>query len=374
MRKIPGEMVEPNYENSIVNLPNWILKNYGIDPLHTPLDLPMGFEKVAVLIIDALGFKNYEKLLTMYKPRNLPKPKVVTSTFPSTTTVALTSMFTGALPSEHGMLGYILFLKEYGFLTNMIELSPLGYGRDLLADRMDFDLPVKTVFQMLSSKSIPSFILMPHRYTESGLSKMIHKGANVIGYTSMGDFVVKLPSLMRESGKRLVIAYIPNVDRVGHVEREQAYLNEATMIVEQVDKNVLPKVPRGTAFFMIADHGMIATPREKEIWWDPNHQIMKYLEMPPGGERRMMHLYTRIPDELLDFLETNYHKEGVFLRREEALKLFGGFHKRIGDVVLIARDQFSFNFRYRKSESRLEGMHGGLSATEMLVPLFLVGR
>ncbi len=369
MRKIPDDLVVPDYESSIIGIPNWIMKNFGIEEIHKPLNLPIGFEKIVLVIIDALGYRNFE-MLNLEK--NFPEPLIVTSTFPSTTTTALTSIFTGALPAEHGMLGFILFLKEYGFLTNMIELSPFGYGRDLLKDRMDFSLPVETIFQILSEHGLNSASLIPSIYTKSGLSKMLHSGSQIVGYTSIGDMLVKLTDLSKEDF-HLITAYVPYVDKTGHVESEEAYLEEASVVLMALERRI-KEISKNAAILITADHGMIRTPREREIWWSPEDEIMEYLDMPPAGERRMMHLYSRDPNSLIDYLEEKYGKFGVFLKREEALDLFGGYHKRIGDVILAALENFSFNFRYRKEEISLSGMHGGLSDIEMLVPVFFFGR
>ncbi len=372
LREIPKTMVKPDYENSIVNLSNWILKNFGKEVHHKPLDIEIGFEKIGLIIIDAFGYIAYEKLKKFYMPKNLPQPENITSIFPSTTTAAITSIYTAKVPAEHGMVGYILFLKEYGFLTNMIELTPFGCERDALKDRMEFKLPVKTIFEEL--EDIESYVISPARYNGSGLSTMLHRGAKVVGYTSIGDFVFKFRDILSKDGKRLVIGYIPSVDGVGHKESEKAYINEASIILRQIDTIIAPKIPEKTALLITADHGMIRTPKSKEIWWDAKNEIMNYLLMPPGGERRMMHLYSRSPDDLLEYLEENYSDKGVFLKKEKAIELFGGSHERIGDIVLIANENYSFNFRYRFKEDGLAGMHGGLSKEEMYVPLFLISK
>jgi len=372
LREIPKTMVKPDYENSIVNLSNWILKNFEKEVHHDSLNLDIGFEKIGLIIVDAFGYIAYEKMRKFYSPKNLPEPEKITSVFPSTTTAALTSIYTARTPSEHGMVGYIVFLKEYGFLVNMIELSPVGYERDALKDRMEFKLPVKTIFEEL--EGIESYVVSPARYSGSGLSTMFHKGAKVIGYTSIGDFVFKFRDILSESGKKLVIGYIPNTDSVGHREGERAYINEASIILRQMDTIIASKIPKRTALLISADHGMIRTPKSKEIWWNVTDEIMKYLLMPPGGERRMMHLYTKRPEALLNYLEENYPDKGVFLKKEKAIELFGGDHERIGDVVLIANENYSFNFKYRFREDSLAGMHGGLSEDEMYVPLFYISR
>ena len=371
MRKLEG--VLPDYENSIVNLSSWVLKNFEIDHVNKPLNLEIGFDKIVLTVIDALGCTALEKVMRFYRPRNFSNFECITSVFPSTTTAALTSLYTAHTPSAHGMLGYILFLKEYGFLTNMIEITPVGMDRDRLVDRMDLRnfLPVPTIFERL--QKIKSYVVSPARYQGSGLSKIIHKGAKVVGYTSIGDLIVKVSSLMRMKERSLIVVYIPNVDGVGHKESERAYLNEAAMILRQIDITLLGKIPEKTAFVITADHGMIRTPKERAIWWTPRSEIMRYLSMPPAGEKRMMHLYTKSPKDLIEFLEGEYPEKGIYLTKEEALRLFGGGdNERIGDVVLIARENFSFNFKYTPKDDNLLGMHGGLSEDEMLIPVILI--
>ncbi len=374
MRSFPEGFVKPDYSRSIVNLSNWILVNFGSEPVHDPLDMDTGFEKVAVFIIDAMGAISLQKVLKFYKPRNFSEFDTITSVFPSTTTAALTSLYTASKPSEHGMLGYILFLKEYGFLTNMIEFTPVGMERDKLADRIDFHsfLKVESVFQKLERIGVRSYIVSPSRYQNSGLAKILHRGAKVVGYTSIGDMVLKVNSLLDRDERSLVLSYVPNADGVGHKESERAYLNEIAMVLRQIDLIVLSRKRKNTIYILTADHGMIRTPKKYEIWWDEKSDIMEYLEMPPGGERRMMHLYTRRVDDLIEFLEDRYQNEGLYLRKEEAFELFGGDHVRIGDVVLVATSNHSFNYRYTRKDESLKGMHGGLSREEMLVPLVKV--
>ena len=58
------------------------------------------------------------------------KLAAITSLVPSTTTAALTSLWTGRSPAEHGIVGYELWLKEYGVVSNMILHTPISFGND----------------------------------------------------------------------------------------------------------------------------------------------------------------------------------------------------------------------------------------------------
>ena len=48
---------------------------------------------------------------------------VLSSVTPSTTATVLTSLWTGKEPGEHGVIGYELWLKEFGVIANMITHS-----------------------------------------------------------------------------------------------------------------------------------------------------------------------------------------------------------------------------------------------------------
>ncbi len=371
MRYIPEDLVKPDYENSIVNLSSWILENFSFPHEYKALEIETGFTNVGLIVVDAFASYAWELIKKDCDLKRLVFFKNVTSVFPTTTTAALTSLFTARLPSEHGMLGYILFLKEFGFLTNMIELSPFGYRRDLLKDRMEFKLPVKTIFEKLKETDVNSYIILPGRYAKSGFSTMLNLGAEVVGYVEFGDFLEKFYDLMVGIEEpHLVVGYLPYADSVGHKENERSYLLQLKLLLGAIDKLLTRNFLKDSIVILTADHGMIRAPKDKCIWWDVNHPVMKFLDMPPGGERRMMHLYTRNPENLLNYLEENYGDKGIFLKKEEAYELFGGENERIGDVVLIAVEDFSFAFKYRFDEEHLSGLHGGLSYEEMYVPVF----
>jgi hypothetical protein len=71
------------------------------------------------------------------------------------------------------------------------------------------------------------------------------------------------------------------------------------------------------------------------------------------------------------------------LTKEQSLneRLFGDFAsipaasiERIGDVVLIAKENYSFYFKYTGKEESLKSKHGSLTLEELLVPLMIFRR
>ena len=138
------EFVMPCYDTfSIVNLPATTAGLLGI-PLPGAPPLPRdvwgsfagGVRCVIRVLIDALGYLRLQRLMSA-EPDSLFQRLLrrggtlipLTSVCPSTTTTALSSLWSGRTPAEHGMLGTRLFLRDQGLQANMIYFTPVGFQR-----------------------------------------------------------------------------------------------------------------------------------------------------------------------------------------------------------------------------------------------------
>ena len=141
-RRLPNldmdqDAVFPAYDGlSLLNVPASLSSWLGGPALpHMPLAIPElqplaeNVQQVVVALVDAVSFDRF--LAWLKGPASSLKPFVgagllapLTSAVPSTTTSALTTLWTGASPAEHGILGYELFLREFGLVVNMITLAP----------------------------------------------------------------------------------------------------------------------------------------------------------------------------------------------------------------------------------------------------------
>ena len=101
----------------------------------------------------------------------------LTSIVPSTTSAAITSLWTGRSAAEHGVAGYELWLKEYGVVANMISQSPMAFRNStggLMQAGFDPEkyLPFTTLGTHFNSHGIKTYALQHHSIVHSGLSKM----------------------------------------------------------------------------------------------------------------------------------------------------------------------------------------------------------
>ncbi|OAA31428.1 phosphodiesterase [Kosmotoga arenicorallina S304] len=349
-----------------------------------------GIDSVVVFIIDALRYATVEKLLDRGNFEIINKSSLIymTSVFPSTTTAALTSYFTGVPPATHGMLGYTLYLKEYGSIVNMIEFTPLYQERDSLS-RIGFDplkfLPVQTIFQQLHENGVKGYLITSKSFVNTGLSRMHSNGGHLKGVYGIGDTFEELHSILKSgSHESLTFIYWGLIDTYGHRygPDSKAYELESYWLLKIIEEFFVRIRKKGVAFFIVSDHGQIITPWKEEVWWSRyDSDIYNLLYALPTGEHRAVYLHTHYPGKLKDVIEKKYPGKFKVLLREKALELnlFGGtpqqdFLNRIGEVIVIPEKDSAFCFKYTGQEHSMKGRHGGLSYDEMKIPIIYMKK
>ncbi len=387
----------PDYDGgSIANFSSALVKHFGIKPYGISMDFGAkginlnNIDKIVVFLLDALSYRTVDKLINEeggFSNIDRSSLKNMTSVFPSTTTSALTSLFTGVSPIEHGMLGYMLYLKEYGSLSNMIELTPFGQERDGL-QRIGLDplkfLEVPTIFETLYAGGVKGYHITSKSFVNTGLSRMHTRGGYVKGIYGFGDMIEEIDDILsNEETKSLIYVYWGLIDTFGHrySSSSQAYEMEAYWILRMIDDFFQRKAARNTAFFITADHGQKETPWEKEIWWSKNDKLYDYLYTLPAGEHRACYLHTTNVEKTKEILTNNWGDKLLILKREEAIEmgLFGSkkienYIDRIGEIVVIPRDNYSFCFKYSGQENSMKARHGGLTKDEMKIPLIFLRK
>jgi predicted AlkP superfamily pyrophosphatase or phosphodiesterase len=392
------ELVFPDYEgSSIANFSAGLLERFmarlpeGSVPYSfesNGIDLK-GSEKVVVFVIDALGYFNLLRVMEENSFRLFSREdiRILTSVFPSTTTAALTSIFTATPPSGHGFLGYLLNIPEYGGLVNMIELTPYTQDRDNLT-RLGFD-PLKyierqTIFESLKEAGVRGYHLTSKSFVNTGLTRMHTRGGIARGAHGIGDILEELKLVLdSEEASSLTIVYWGLIDTYGHRYGPQslAYSVETTALIRSIEDFFDRYVTPGTSFFITADHGQIQTPWDREIWWSKFDRPFEHMYSMPGGEQRMAYIYTSDREKTREVLEELYGDSLLVIPTDSLdwKKYFGGemsntLKKRVGELITISKEDYSFCFKYTGQEHSLKGRHGGLSPEEMYVPLIFLRK
>jgi hypothetical protein len=407
---LPPEFVAPNYEGrSIVNLATSLAQAFGAQMERRPLDpeilspLLQGVRQVVLVMVDALEYQVFQRALAVKRRNGLRRLLQeggrllpLTSVFPSTTTAALTSLWTGYTPAEHGLVGYQLFLREYGTRANMITFSPAatqGQGKYQLVEaglQPDKFLPVPTLPELLAAKDVPVYNLLEQPYVSSALGRTQFRGVRASrGIVTSSDLWVEMRRWLEElrGQKALFMVYWSAVDMLGHVYGPQSEAVAAELdnfgysFERELWAKLSPAARQGTLFLLTADHGMAPTPPEQSLLLRQHLELNDRLTLSYTGDARAAYLHCRQGqvEAVRHYFETHLADQFFVLDSQAALAagLFGSGHlapetqHRVGDLTVVSRGGASLCDRNERPKEL--GRHGGLLADEMLVPL-LAGR
>jgi predicted AlkP superfamily pyrophosphatase or phosphodiesterase len=406
----------PDYDsNSIMNLANFVLEHFDANYKYTPLDLDNDVQnldrkkKVVLLVIDAMGDINLmrasEAIPELKQELNIFKKRTITSVFPTTTTAALTSMFTGVPPIEHGILGYTLYLEEFQSLTNMILFSPKSIDKYLPRDSLlkkdgitaENFIEQDSIFGKLSKKKVSCHVLTANQFNGTGLTRIHTKGCNhaVNTYLGITEMFTKLKdTLDRNDGKTFIKAYWGLADTYAHKNGPYSKLyqyeirNIFRLFRELVLEQMSDKEREETLFLITADHGQIETPKKYEETLYKSDYNNYSIRGPVSGEYRAS--YINVKDNTVferNFIK-DYEDRFMIIEKNQAIEkgLFSGselemdmklFNKnisRIGDYIVMGRDKYSLHPVDGEIEKKPRGMmgkHGSLTAEELFVPLLI---
>jgi predicted AlkP superfamily pyrophosphatase or phosphodiesterase len=399
-----GRYVYPHYSGySLLNLTASICQALGAPlPGAVPLEadaLPASgktFRKVVLLVVDGLGLEAFRRHLGTSGSvwaELLPGAALapLTSLAPSTTSAVLTTLWTGASPLQHGIIGYEVWLREYGIVANMIVHAAATASGDVGSlKRSGFApetfLPVTQLGIHLAAQGVKVHAWMPAALARSGLSTMQMAQAHIYPYRTISDLWISLADRLAEPTEERLYAYAywPDLDTLSHVfgpqdDRLNADLELFSYAARRYFFDRLgPDGLKDTLFLLTADHGMISTIPQPHYDLRNHPHLAEMLHLQPTGETRLAYLYPRpgSEGEVQEYMEKAWPREFDFVHTRQAVAsgLFGPGEatptvlSRIGDLIAIARGQ-SYLW-WANKENHLYGRHGGLSPEEMLVPLF----
>ena len=404
---LPPEFIAPKYDGtSILNIPDsicqWLdIPNIGEGPLRPEILSGLGSSarRVILILMDALAL---HRLRNWIESGNTPVwgnmlqdglLAPLTSISPSTTSAALTTLWTGRSPAAHGILGYEVWLKEYGMIANMILHAPMTFRGDVDSlSKAGFDpqkfLPLPTLGPHLRQHGIKPYSFQHRSIAHSGLSQMFQRATEIYGFQSASDLWISIRQLIenRPNERQYIWTYWGEVDGLSHFfgpddERVSAEFSQFSAAFEQFFISKLSsELRKDTLVILTADHGQIHTPLVANNALKNHPRLNQQLHITPTGENRMSYLYLRPGSEqaVRAYLDENWAEGFTIIKREQALSagLFGpgqqhfGLQDRIGDLIAFAHGN-NYLWWAEKDDFML-GRHGGLHREEMLVPFLAV--
>jgi len=400
------DFIAPSYQDqSILNIPATICKwmdipRIGEGPLIPEIHAPLGnrVRRVILILMDALALhrlQNWLKIAPVWQTLlqdGILAP--ITSVVPSTTSSALTTLWTGCSPATHGIIGYEMWLKQYSMVSNMIQHAPMTFRNDVGGlERAGFSpeefLPVPTFGPHLRAQGITPFAFNHYTIANSGLSKMFMREVEIVPFETPAAMWVSIRQLLesRPDERLYVWTYWGAVDGLSHFhapddERVLAEFSSYSRAFEDFFLNQLsPHLRQDTLVVLTADHGQMHTPLYPHNVLKNHPELHRHLRLNPTCENRLANLYLRPgrEAEVRDYIEHTWPGQFTLITQKEALNagLFGpGAHhpdleNRLGDLIAVAHE--GAYLWWSAKDDFLLGRHGGLTPEEMIVP-FLAAR
>ena len=387
--------VLPDYEQlNIANIGSVIGKIFSVKASvkvnlsNDVVDDFSGVEKVVLFVIDGLGFNrlvsHMEKFkLCFYDLAERGVLKAFSSSFPSTTSTALTSIFTGLPPSVHGVIGFNMYLPDYGLIFNTLEMAPvIGYSSgidlvDFFADA-SFPWPPSLIEAGVNVKTFTRRNLVG-----SGLSKLIHRHQDLAGYALASDMMVQVKRTLEQPGPLLLIVYFGAIDTLEHSygpysEEVSAELQLfENLLKSQLIEKLSVVTKQKTMLLITADHGVVET---GQTYFLNELPISNLFLIPPTGDMRSTYFFPKYGqhEPLREALENSL--QGFHVMRSEDLIEKGAFgpiknldrlQTTVGTFTALSHGKNIILHQYypRETPQSIYGAHGGMTPEEMIVPL-----
>lgn len=296
----------------------------------------------------------------------------ITTAFPSTTSTSLATLLTGAMPNEHGMLGYTVRVPHSDRVLNALKWD----------ERVDPVLwqPKDTFFEIGARHGINVTHVAAKRYEGTGFTRAVFRGANYRGANLYSDLVTETAQALKSSPS-FVYLYVNDLDVAGHVAGygSDKWLNALQMIDNLVGQ-LRERLPKGTRIWITGDHGMLNVGEKIVIGRD---NLLGTEVATIAGEPRARHIYLSRPEvsnEIANLWRSELSNTATVYTKSEAINsgIFGlpmpeKFAERAGDLIVIVNtDAILIDPAREKLESAMVGHHGGLTQIETNVPLQLL--
>ena len=363
-----SKFIKPDYTNSNLNISSTLAEFLGAPNNHAILpdlrdELNNGYKNVVFICFDGLGINPIEK--------NLPKDdymrkhivKTLTSTFPSTTTNATTSLLLNKTPLEHGWCGWSMnfdsidrnidiFLNTDSWTGEpiVIENPPIA-PKDYYFDNTNTDYDINTVF--------PPYVEVKR-----------HDRNNT--YDTGKEFFDTIENICNKTGKQFIYAYLTEPDSTMH--RYGVTSAESREVIETISHRMRKLVgsTTDTLFIVTADHGQVDIDGYIELHRD--YKLLDMLKIYPYMEARATAFKVKEGREIEfeKYFNETYSSDYELYKSDDLIEqgYFGTGDKAhlLGDYIgIIYTNKHATLTPYYP---KFKGHHTSL-AEEMLVPLMI---
>jgi predicted AlkP superfamily pyrophosphatase or phosphodiesterase len=347
------------------------LLDHLADPSGTPLpawapSCVAGARQIVLLVIDGLGAEQLRARTHLAPVICGGAGQSITSVAPSTTACALTTLVTGRVPAEHGVVGYRVALD--GDVFNVLQWSI--HGRDA---RMRVPAQKFQPCPSFPGATEPVPVVTRYDYGPTGFTAAHLGQVELHRWHTQAGLVTSVRRLT-SAGAPFVYAYYEGIDKIAHAQGLGDFYDDELRSADRLVADVLSVLPPGCALVVTADHGQVEVGGSVEVL---GPEIMDGLTLISGeGRFRWLHVRDGALDDVAATAEDLYSDIAWVRTKEQIVKegWLGGVpsaavSSRLGDVALVPFEPTAFLDPADTGELRLMARHGSLTAAEMLVPL-----
>lgn len=384
----------PDYHGgSIVNLVRSIERALDARPCDAALAYPelnalpaealSGARNIVLLVIDGLGH-DYLTAAGSGGALHRHLRARLSSVFPSTTATAVSSFLTGVGPQQHALTGWHMWLRELGCLAATLRFRPRHGGEPLSKDGIA-PRSVFTAEPMFDRLAAASYVVSPGNIIDSDYN-VAHCGlAQRRPYKELPELFSAVAEIVRSGRERQFIhAYTYEFDATAHsFGCASAELKQKFRQIDAEFARFLDEIAGSdTLVIAVADHGFIDSPKSACIELEDHPQLAQMLVLPLCGERRVAYCYVE-PGQggaFEHYVQTRLDHCADLYRSADLIAQgwFGlgranpRLAERVGHFTLLMKDDYTIK-DWIPGEPRYltMGVHGGVSAAEMHVPLIV---
>ena len=359
----------PDYENCIANLPNSILKKWGLPQNGASLPLAdqyleQDYKNIVVILLDGMGSCIMDRNLDADGFFATHLAGTYSSTFPPTTVAATTSIANGLAPSAHGWLGWDCYYPQVD--KNVTVFLNTEQGTDTPA--ADY------------------FVAGEYCGYESILDRINKAGGTAYAVTpfvephpdSFEKISERIVELCRAPGEKYIYAYWNEPDHIMH--ETGCYSEEARQTVRRLEEQVgeLSEKVTDTLILVTADHGHMDS---EGVSITDYPELMDCLVRMPSIEPRALNLFIKEGKkaQFEQAFQRLFGDKFILYTKQQVLEqqLFGTgmehaeFRAMLGDYLAVAVSDLSI-YNSREEAARFIGVHAGLTEDEMVIPLIVV--
>lgn len=381
-------IILPDYEHCILGTISSILKYYNVDTKHKTsenLDKILNekhYKNVIFLILDGLG----EHILNSISSNGFLKKNqidMVTSVYPSTTTAALTSYYSGSSPYETGWIAWSQYFKEYGRALDMFSHNE-SYLREPikkpLLDVFKTIMKYETVFEKIekASPEVKAYEIEPE-YAERRAKRSINAD-------NIDELIMNVEDLCKIPDRKFILAYSDNPDGLLHKfgttsEEVKEFIKDAEQKIEEMCN----RLDEDTLLIISADHGHKDIEKAYTLLDYP--EIQECLILPAYLESRVLTFWVK--ENMRETFEQRFNKEFGkefwLMTKEEFLDKyhflgFGEKHYKIDDFIgnyvalSVAGSIIRLETFLAEGKPVKKSTHCGLSKEEMEVPVIVIKK